>query len=73
MAGCSIGCKHSFRVLQRRWIEIPAQHFVLAARRIAVAHWALREIHRGIVQTHCNMREFEDDEEELPIKLGFRP
>ena len=60
-------------LISEPWIEIRAQHFVLAATGIAVANWTLREIHRGIVQTHCNMREFEDDEEELPIKLGFRP
>jgi len=60
-------------LISEPWIEIGTQHFVLAATVIAVAHWALREIHRRIVQAHCNMRELEDDEEEFPIKLGLRP
>ena len=62
----------AFPVVSEPWIEIQAQHFFLAATGIAVAHLALRQFHRGIIQTHCNMRELEDDEEEFPTKLGLR-
>jgi hypothetical protein len=54
------------------WIEISAQHFVLAATMIAAAHLALQSRHRGIVQEHCELLTLDDDEEEFPIKLGLR-
>jgi hypothetical protein len=54
------------------WIEASAQHFVLTAAAIAAAHWALRGIHRRIIQDYCNLPGLEDDEEDFPMKLGLR-
>jgi hypothetical protein len=54
------------------WIEISAQHFILAAAAIVVTHLALRSRHRAIVREHCNMPGLEEDEKEFPLKLGLR-
>jgi hypothetical protein len=54
------------------WIEMSAQHFVLAAAMIVAAHLALQSRHRGIVREHCEALTLDDDEEEFPIKLGLR-
>jgi hypothetical protein len=61
-----------FPVVSEPWIEASVPHFILAAAAIAVAHGALRILHRRIIQEHCNMRGLEDDEEDFPMKLGLR-
>jgi len=37
------------------WIEVSAEHLVMAAVAIAAAHLALRSRHRAIIREHCNM------------------
>lgn len=54
------------------WIEAGVIHFPLAAFAIGAAHLALRRMHRGIIQEHCNMVQLEDGEDEFPMKLGLR-
>lgn len=59
-------------LISESWIVISAQHFVLAAAAIAVAHLTLRSRHRTTVREHCNLPSLEEDEEEFPLKLGLR-
>jgi hypothetical protein len=59
-------------LISEPWIEVRAQHFILAAAAIAVTHLALRSRHRVIVREHCNTPGLEEDEEEFPLKLGLR-
>jgi hypothetical protein len=54
------------------WIEVSAEHLVMAAVAIAAAHLALRSRHRAIIREHCNMPALEDGEEDFPMKLGLR-
>ena len=61
-----------FPLISESWIEVSAQHFILAAAAIAVTHLALRSRHRATIREHCNMPGLEDDEEEFPMKLGLR-
>lgn len=61
-----------FPLISESWIEVSAQHFILAAAAIAMTHLALRSRHRAIVREHCNTPGLEDDEEEFPLKLGLR-
>jgi hypothetical protein len=59
-------------LISESWIEVSAQHFILAAAAIAVTHLALRIRHRAIIREHCNTPGLEEDEEEFPLKLGLR-
>jgi len=59
-------------LISESWIEVSAQHFILAAAAIAVTHLALRSRHRAIIREHCNLPGLEDDEDEFPMKLGLR-
>lgn len=59
-------------LISESWIEVSAQHFILAAAAIAVTHLALRSRHCAIIREHCNMPGLEEDEEEFPLKLGLR-
>jgi hypothetical protein len=54
------------------WIEMSAEHIVLAAVAIAAGHLALRGRHRTIIREHCNMPALEDGEEDFPMRLGLR-
>jgi hypothetical protein len=54
------------------WIETSVFHLVFATAAIAVAHFALRRLHRRVVSDHCNLVYLEDDEEEFPMGLGLR-
>jgi hypothetical protein len=54
------------------WIEASPLHFAAAAAVIATAHFALRVLHRRIINEHCNMPALEDDEDDFPFKLGLR-
>jgi hypothetical protein len=59
-------------LISESWIEVSAQHFILAAAAIAVTHLALRSRHRAIIREHCNTPGLEEDQEEFPLKLGLR-
>jgi hypothetical protein len=61
-----------FPLIAEPWIEMRAEHLVLAAVAIAAAHLALRARHRTIIREHCNMPALEDGEEDFPMKLGLR-
>jgi hypothetical protein len=52
-------------------IEIDAKHFILAAAAIVLTHLALCNRHRAIVREHGNAPRLEEDEEEVPLKLGL--
>jgi len=54
------------------WIEASPLHFAAAAAVIATAHFALRVLHRRIINEHCNMPALEDDEDDFPMRLGLR-
>lgn len=59
-------------LISEPWIEIRAEHFVLAAVAIAAMHLVFRSRHRAIIREHCNMPSLEEDEEDFPLKLGLR-
>jgi hypothetical protein len=61
-----------FPPLVEPWIEMSAEHCVLAATAIAAGHFALRSRHRTIIREHCNMPALEDGEQDFPMKLGLR-
>jgi hypothetical protein len=54
------------------WIETSPLHFAAATIVIVAAHFALRALHRRIIDEHCNMPALEDDEDDFPFKLGLR-
>jgi hypothetical protein len=54
------------------WVENGFIYFILAAAFIAIAHLAIGNRHRALIQEYCSMPELEDGEEEFPIKLGLR-
>jgi hypothetical protein len=47
-------------IVAQPWIEMSAEHLVVAAVAIAVGHLALRGRHRTIIREHCNMPALED-------------
>lgn len=54
------------------WIERGPLRMIAAATLIAFCHLGLQEIHRRVIQEHCNMPGLEDDEDDFPMKLGLR-
>jgi hypothetical protein len=61
-----------FPLFAEPWIEMSAEHCVLAVTAIAAGHFALRSRHRTIIREHCSMPALEDDEQDFPMKLGLR-
>ena len=59
-------------VASEPWIEASFRHFLIAAFAVAAVHFAIKRLHRCIVNEHCNMPGLEDDEEDFPMKLGLR-
>ena len=54
------------------WIEASAFHCLLAVAAVLAAHWSLCQLHRRILEEHCNMPALEDGEDDFPMKLGLR-
>jgi hypothetical protein len=59
-------------VIAAPWIEMSAEHLVMAAVAVAAGHLALRGHHRTIVRDYSNMPAPEDGEEDFPMRLGLR-
>jgi hypothetical protein len=54
------------------WIETSVVHCLLAVAAVSAAHWSFGQLHRRILEEHCNMPALEDDEDDFPMKLGLR-
>jgi hypothetical protein len=54
------------------WIEESWRHFAIAFGVIASLHALLTAWHGRLVREHCSQPGSEDDEDDLPMKLGLR-
>jgi hypothetical protein len=62
----------SASIASELWVERSWLHFGIIAIGIVVAHLWLRKRHRDSVLVYSSLPEFEDGEDDFPMKLGLR-